>query len=620
MATDPLEEAMERIERLEMDLAQARSTLQTIYRSDGWKLLQVLYRVRNTLLPPRLRTMLRQTRGWVRRMVTGVLGRPAPLDPGEMYNLVCRAYPRWIASNEPDAAGLAQQRRARFPSTPTVSLLVPVFNTPLDYLHPMIDSVRSQTYPHWELCLADGGSTEDVRAALREHAAREPRIKLRFLPENRGIVGNTNAALELAGGDFIGLLDHDALPPFALHEVVTGVHRYPQADFFYSDEDKLDERGRRCYPFFKPDWSHETLLSCNYICHLSILSKDLMHRLNGFRSGFDGAQDYDLILRATEQARQIIHLPRILYHWRVHPQSTASRPESKLDAYQSGRRALLRHLERLGVPARVSLRRLGQFRIHDALDRRPSVSAIVLDRGDPGLSEQTLASLRAAAYQPLEVHVVGSLEGLATLAQGEVLLFLDSGLQALNPQWLETLVAQAVQPGIGAVGAKLCFPDESVRECGLVLGLQGLAGSLYRRMPRSDPGYLSGLEMVRNCATVSQACLAVSRERFEEVGGRAGCMGALAGLDVSLRLLEAGRRNVCVPDVELIHHGPIEPASPENEAGFQKRWAHRLEPGDPYYNPNLSRDLRYTGAADVRGLRKTRFASLEILDSGRFSS
>jgi glycosyltransferase involved in cell wall biosynthesis len=594
MATDPLEAARERIEQLEMDLAQARNTLQTIYRSDGWALLQVLYRVRNTLLPERVRTMLRRTRGWVRRVVAEALGRPAPMDPGEMYGLVCQAYPRWIAANEPDTAGLEQQRGARFPSMPTVSLLVPVFNTPLDYLHAMIESVRAQTYARWELCLADGGSTEEVRAALRDYAAREPRIKLRFLPENRGIVGNTNAALELAGGEFIGLLDHDdALPPFALHEVVAGINRHPQADFFYSDEDKLDKQGRRCDPFFKPDWSHETLLSCNYICHLSVLSKDLMGRLGGFRSGFDGAQDYDLILRATEVARQIVHLPRILYHWRVHPQSTASRPESKLYAYQSGRRALLRHLERLRIPAQVSLRRLGQFRIHYELASRPSVSAVVLDRGDAGLREQTLASLRAAAYEPLEVHVVQSLAGAEALARGDVLLFVDSGLQALDPQWLETLVAQAVQPGIGAVGGKLCFPDQTVRESGLVLGLQGLAGSLYRRMPRDNPGYISGLEMVRNCAALSQTCLAVSRERFAAVGGLAGRTDALAGLDLSLRLLEAGLRNVCVPDAELINHRRAERIGRKAEASFRQRWARLLEAGDPYHNSNLSRDILY---------------------------
>jgi glycosyltransferase involved in cell wall biosynthesis len=605
MATDGMEAAQRHVEELELQLAlrdyqleQYRTTLDMIHRSDGWKLLQVLYRVRNTLLPPRLRAALRRAKSWLRRSAGRVLGRPAPVTHSEMEGLVNRVYPRWIARYEPGPAELEEQRRRVFSHAPTISLLTPTYNTPPGFLREMIESVRRQTYPHWQLCLADGGSTAPgVRELLREYADRDSRIRVRFLDDNRGIVGNTNAALELATGELIGLLDHDdTLAPFALYEMAAAAEANPDADFFYSDEDKLDPAGRRCEPFFKPDWSPETLLTCNYICHFTVLSRELLQRLGGFRTGFDGSQDHDLVLRATENARQVVHVPRVLYHWRQHELSTASRPAAKVYAYLSARRALLEHLKRRGIAARVSLRgALGQYRLDYVPPQSPAVSAVVVDRGEAGLCEQTLAALREAALQPVEVLVTAAqpeaLNRAAAAAQGNVLLFVEGGLRPLAADWLGLLAVQALQPGIGAVGPKLCCADGTVRAGKLVLGLCGLIGSLYRGLPRGYAGYITGQQGTHNCSAVAPACLAVTRAAFRAAGGfDTGYRGPLAGVDLCLRLLAAGRRNVYLADAELVDGRPAGEGPPEDEAYFRTRWAERLAAGDPYHNPNLSRE------------------------------
>src|SRR5689334_18387298 len=333
-------------------LEQKQAEIDAIKQSGAWKAAKLYYKLREKLLPlhsrrrryvrTALRTLGRGARGACLRLT----GRdPADLNAGGEGDTVALdmvQYARWITKHEPSTAVLQKQRTTAFARRPTISLIVPTYNTPAEYLDEMIQSVLAQTYPHWELCVADGHSSVNwARPTLERYAQQDPRLRVTFLPANRGIADNTNAALALARGEFVALLDRDdTLAPFALFEVVRAINEQPEADLIYSDEDKLDETGRRVDPCFKPDWSPDTLRSHNYVCHLLTLRRELIERLGGLRDGFDGAQDYDLVLRASEQARRIVHVPRVLYHWRMHPQSTAANTDSKRYLVEAGRKAL----------------------------------------------------------------------------------------------------------------------------------------------------------------------------------------------------------------------------------------------------------------------------------------
>ena len=331
--------AHKRIEQLESALSrrtelleQRTAAMANIQAGKAFQFANTVQKLMTRFFPlhTRRRSMLRSSL----RMVTGAAGwamgkraaRNGP--PPEQRHLTestpQNEYRRWIARHEPNAAQLEKQRSYRVPTAPKISVVVPVYNPPAEYLEAMVKSVQAQTYSNWELCLADASPLEHVKPILQRFAAQDSRIQVQFLEANLGIAGNSNAALALATGDFVALLDHDdTLAPFALHEMANAMRANPSAEFFYSDEDKLDTSGERVEPNFKPDWSPETLLSRNYICHLLVLKHSLVERIGGFRPGFDGAQDYDLVLRAGEVAKQIVHVPQVLYHWRMHAASTA---------------------------------------------------------------------------------------------------------------------------------------------------------------------------------------------------------------------------------------------------------------------------------------------------------
>ena len=547
-------------------------------------------------------------------------------------------YRRWRKKYEPSAAELSKQRGQKFGRSPKVSVVVPVYNPPAAFLEAMIESVRSQTYPHWELCLADGASTAPhVRPVLEKAAASDPRIKVMFLDTNAGIVGNSNAAAEQATGDFVGLLDHDdTLAPFALHEVVKAINAHPDADFLYSDEDKLDTRGERVEPSFKPDWSPETLRSRNYICHFTLLKRELFTRIGGFRAGFDGAQDYDLVLRASESARRIVHIPQVLYHWRMHAQSTASNKGSKNYAFDAGKRAIAEHLQRVGVDASVHDGAvLGTYQVIYHLRTQPLVSVIIPNKDQVGLLRRCVDSLAQSSYANYEVVIVENGSTLpethayyrelaaqphvrivewtrafnyaavnnfaAREARGELLLFLNNDTEGINPDWMESLVKQAVQPGVGAVGAKLYFADDTIQHAGIVVGMGGVAGHSHLFYPRGAQGYGQRLRFTQNVAAVTGACLLCPRAVFEQVGGfDEGFVLAFNDVDLCLSILKAGHRVVWTPDAELYH---LESKTrgyedtPEKQARFRRecdlfysKWADFLKAGDPYYNRHFRLD------------------------------
>ncbi|MFO0852558.1 MAG: glycosyltransferase family 2 protein [Gemmataceae bacterium] len=647
-----LDRARRRIEQLEAALMrrtelleQKQAELANIKASRAFRLVSGVQKGVNRLFPihSRRRAFLRAGMKSVGNAVGWVLdarkARNGP--PPEARHLTEAAppdeYRRWINRHEPKAADLARQREQRFAHTPVVSVVVPVFNPPEQYLDAMIRSVLEQTYPHWELCLADASTATHVRPLLEKFAARDRRVKVSLLPENRGIVGNSNAALAMATGTFVALLDHDdTLAPFALHAVAEAVNAQPDADFLYSDEDKLDPAGDRVEPNFKPDWSPETLRSRNYVCHLTVLRRSLVEQVGGFRDGFDGAQDHDLVLRASEHARRIVHIPQVLYHWRMHPQSTAANKGSKTYAFDSGKRAVQEHLARLGIDAAVHDGPvMGTYQVVHHLRTQPLVSVIVPNKDHPEMLARCVDSLAKGSYANFELIVVenGSTRPetfayyrelekqpharvvtwdkpfnyaavnnfAARHAAGELLLFLNNDVEAINPDWLEAMVKLAVQPGVGAVGAKLYYADDTVQHAGIVIGMGGVAGHSHLNFPRQAPGHMQRLLYTQNVSAVTAACMLMPKEVFDRIGGfDEGFVLAFNDVDICLSVLAAGFRVVWTPDAELYHlesktRGPEDTAEKERRFKreydlFHTKWAAFLRAGDPYYSPHFRLD------------------------------
>jgi GT2 family glycosyltransferase len=527
------------------------------------------------------------------------------------------------------------------PLRPRFSVIMPVYNAPESFLREAIESVIDQVYPDWELCIADDASPNaSVRAVLEEYASKDARIKVSFRETNGHIAAASNSALELATGDFIVLLDHDdLLSADALYENAIVVNRRPEVDVIYSDEDKVDEVGRRSDPYFKPDWAPDTLLARNYISHLGVYRRDLIQAIGGFRVGFEGSQDYDLVLRATEQTDRIAHIPRVLYHWRIHSQSSAGTRDQKNYALDAATRALTEALERRGEPARVihDEVRLGLYTVRYEITKPGKVSIIVptRDHGDDvdrcfrSLFERSTyhdfeiilldngsadpESLRVfgkwLALEPERVKLVehnvpfnfSEINNFAvSRSSGEYLLFLNNDTEIITEDWLEAMIEQAQRPSIGAVGAKLLYADKTVQHAGVIIGLGGVAGHSHKYFPADDPGYFYTLQTVNNFSAVTAACLMVRRDVFEQVGGfDEGLAIAFNDVDLCLRIRDAGYRNIYLPHVNLYHHESKSRGAentPEKMARFlgeqqvmRERWKTDSLP-DPYYNINLVRD------------------------------
>ena len=469
-------------------------------------------------------------------------------------------YHKWIIRNEPSSADLSLQRGCRFILRPKISIIVPVFNTPKPYLMDMVESVVNQTYDNWELCIADGFSEKGyIHEILEDYSRRDRRINVKYLKSNKGISSNSNEALLLSTGEYIALLDHDdKLPPFALHKVVEAINEYPDVDFIYTDEDKITKTGKfRFDPHFKPEWSPDTLRSHNYITHLTLIRKDLLEKIGYFREDCDGSQDYDLFLRATEKATKIIHIPSILYHWRSFHDSSAGNPNAKLYAYQSAKRALKSHLDRIGMEdGRVEDGSYqGTYRIEYKLDRYPKLSIIVAHAGKNSDLMRCLASIfQEYSYKQTETIVVvndetdvltvdfssfdmltkGHIQTLqseepqnlaakynlgASHASGEILLFLDSLIEAINYDCVENLLRHAVRGGVGVVGGKIFFPDDTIKHAGIYIGKDGTLNDFHRYYLKKSKGYMNRLGIVQNVSAVNGACLMIRKEIFEEISG-----------------------------------------------------------------------------------------------------
>ncbi len=531
-------------------------------------------------------------------------------------------YQKWFEQHRASAQELASMRdEARsFVSQPLVSILTPVFDTPVAWLREAVDSVVAQVYENWELVLIDDGSTAtDLLDALPALAARDRRIHLVRLESNQGISAALNKGLDVAKGDWLTFLDHDdVLEPDALFQNVRLLQESPGVDVIYSDEDKLTETGFDS-PILKPDWSPDFFLSCNYLCHMIFLRQDLVRAVGGFQPHFNGSQDYDLLLRVSERTKRIHHIPRILYHWRRSENSSASDVRQKPGQLEASWRAIEAHLERRGERAHVTVDwRTHAFCVRRHLLEPRKISVIIPSSHGPEPLKEFVESLisktRYPNYEILivqlgerdKVHQAGTdfrvlhfpeaandsaAKNYAVAhTDSPWLLFLDDNVEAIEPDWLTIMAEHVQRPEVGAVGARLINPNGTIEHAGLVLGINGIAQSAFHGFPAEHAGVNRQLRMTRNYSAVSGACLFARRPVFQEIGGfDERLSGALADVDLCLKMRRAGYLIVYTPLAKLCWDpSPPDQVDASAELIIRQRWSDVLQ-RDPYYNPNLFR-------------------------------
>ena len=552
------------------------------------------------------------------------------------------SYGDWLKLHPEVSAAEAAQAMESLSHQPLISIVMPVYNPPVDWLRECLESVLAQYYPHWQLCIADDASSDpEVLALLADYAAKDPRIEVIYREHNGHICAASNSALELARGEFVALLDHDdRLSPAALFHVVEALQNRPDAGLLYSDEDKLNASGTRYDPHFKPQWNPDLLLAQNYISHLGVYRTALLRELGGFREGFEGAQDHDLALRVTARlsAEQIVHIPHVLYHWRAGEGSTALDSDQKAYTDQAGLAALRDYLAQQAPDAEVEAGLYpNTFRVRWPLPRptplvslliptrdrveilKPCVDAILARTDYPNfelliLDNQsscaaTLDYMRAVAERDPRVRVLqwdhpfnySAINNFgARQARGEILGLVNNDIEPINDGWLDEMVRQAARPEIGCVGAKLYYPNDTLQHGGVILGLGGVAGHSHKYFDRDAPGYFARLHLAHNLSAVTAACLLLRRAVFEEVGGldEQNLPIAFNDVDLCLKVREAGYRNLWTPYAELYHHESVsrgvddtgaKRARANAEVEYMRRtWGPELD-RDPAYNPNLTR-------------------------------
>jgi GT2 family glycosyltransferase len=601
---DDLREVKQQLVRTQMLLLQKEAWQAKVFGTFGWRLLNRFGPLKHGFLS-RVRRAVKRVR----------LLRDKESD-----------YREWVAWSERTrvSAEYAQSQIKSFEYRPRISILMPVFNPPAEYLTIAIDSVVRQFYADWELCICNDGSTSPrVREVLDEYASNDERIRVTVSPQNEGIALATNRALSLASGEFVGFLDHDdELTPNALFEVVA-VLQHSKADLIYSDEDKLDSSGGRCQPFFKPCWSPDLLLSTMYTCHFSVYRKVILDEIGGLREGFDGSQDYDLALRFTEKTERIAHIPRVLYQWRQVAGSSASSVKAKPYAYAAGQKALTDAIRRRGIKGEVLPESVpGFYRVKRTVIKHGKVSIIIPTRDRLNLLRKCVTSIEFNnADDDIEILIVdngsrdrGTLAYLASSrhrvirddepfnfsrlnnlaaqeSTSEYILFLNDDTEVIEKEWLSAMLEQAQRLEVGAVGAKLLYRNGKIQHAGVVLGLCGLAGHTQRHEDGLGAfGYMNFANIVRNYSAVTGACLMLRREVFNTVGGFDERLAVrFSDVDLCLRLRKLGFLVVYTPYARLYHREMISRGvvNKLEEDYFWGKW-HDTIPIDPYYNPNLS--------------------------------
>jgi glycosyltransferase involved in cell wall biosynthesis/predicted nucleic acid-binding protein len=553
-------------------------------------------------------------------------------------------YQRWIKNYDTLNSKIIkrmQQQIAEWGHKPVISIVMPTYNTEEKWLRAAIESVIAQIYPNWELCIADDASTQpQVRQVLQEYANRDQRIKVVFRDKNGHISAASNTALEIATGDFVGFLDHDdTLAEHALFWVVRDINQYPNHKLWYSDEDKINENNDRYDPYFKSDWNYDLFLSHNLVTHFAVYRTDLIRKIGGLREGYEGAQDYDLVLRVIEQISpvEIRHIPRVLYHWRAIATSTAVSPDAKPYALLAAQKAIAEHLDRKGMKAEVmdapEIR--GANRVQYQLPNTPPlVSILIPTRNAVELVRMCVESiLDKTDYKNYEILIINNnsddpvtlnymekleMDGKARVvdypypfnyaamnnyavehAHGEVIVLLNNDIEVINGGWLTEMVSLALRPDIGAVGARLWYPDNTLQHGGVVLGIGGVAGHAHKAFPRGNVGYFGRAALLQNFSAVTGACLATRKSVYLTVGGLDAehLTVALNDVDFCLKMSELGLRVVWTPYAELYHHESATRGyedTPEKSARYEKerlymknRWENFLLM-DPAYSPNLT--------------------------------
>ncbi len=539
-------------------------------------------------------------------------------------------YSEWISLNEPSNEDLLVQKQLsqNFDYQPLISIIVPVYNTPPAILESTIRSVLEQTYSNWELCIVDGKSTNpNIEKILNKFSRGYPRIKIKYLERNLGISGNSNVAIAISTGEFVTFLDHDdTLAPFALFEVVKALNENQDLDFIYSDKDLLSENGKdRFNPLFKPDWSPDIMFSANYLTHLCVIRKSLVNQLGGFLSETDGAQDWDLFLRVTEKTNRIYHIPQVLYHWRLLDSSCSKRgADAKPYIMSTQRITLENHIKRCGLSAKVLFEESGIWRIKWDLDPLTTVSIIIPSK-DLYLLKTCLNSIfEFTTYKNYEIIIIdmgidasidpdyyNKLSQTKSIqlipcpdssnfskarnagthhAQGSLFLFLEENIKIISSDWIEEMGGWSMKDGTGVVCAKILSSNHKIYNAGVVLGLTGIAGNPFEGAYENTMGPFGYSEWYRDYITVSDACMMIKRQLFEEMGGFDERY-SVYGNDLGLKLWENGYRNVYTPFARLelikpLSNDPI--LSTQDLHLFYQRHKQLIDNGDPYFNKNLS--------------------------------
>lgn len=545
-------------------------------------------------------------------------------------------YNEWIVKHE------IHDEVKKLDYNPKISIIVPVYNAPINYLEECIDSVIDQNYENWELCIADDKSTDpEVKKTLEKYKKKDKRIKVVYRKENGNISKATNSAFDIATGEYIALLDNDdVLTKDALYEVAKVINKDKTTDFIYTDEDKLNPEGRRCDPYFKADFSPDTLLSNNYICHLTVFKKSLLDEVGGERSEYDGAQDYDLFLRLTEKAKKIVHIPRILYHWRIIPGSTSENISAKPKAVDAGKRAIEAALKRRKIKGTVdSSNNDGTYIVSYEIKNNPKISIIIPTRDYADTLETCLKSIyKKSTYKNYEIIIIDNnsqeqetfdlfekykkahknfkvlrLEcefnysyinnEAVKQATGDYILLLNNDTEVITEDWLEKMVMYASRPHIGAVGAKLLYPDNTIQHGGMIIGINGVASHAYINMPRTYGGHFGRLKAPFNYGGVTAACLMVEKKKYNEVGGLEEELKVnFNDVDFNMKLTKKGYYNVFLPQVELYHYesksrgldiSKEKRQRTQNETAYMlNKWGKELTQ-DKFYNINYSRNSVY---------------------------
>lgn len=549
------------------------------------------------------------------------------------------AYQRWFDEHKVTQEEMNRQKEYVFQNSVLVSIIVPVYNAPEEFLREMIESVINQTYQNWELCLADGGSQDKTINILREYEKKDSRIKVKCLMENKGISENTNSALGMVTGAYIALLDHDdVITPDALFEIMKVINKHDSPEFIYTDEDKMDSNSGKLFePHFKPDFSPDTLRSYNYITHFSVFSKELLKKVGDFNPDCDGSQDYDMILRLTEKSNKIFHIPKILYHWRMHQNSVSLNPSSKLYAYKAAKKALANHLDRIGLKGEiVDGKFLGSYKEEYRIESKPLVSIIMLYREEANHLDISINSiLNMSTYINIEILIVSSDKTIKRIndytiklektnvikvikcdvelnnaqainyaskyAQGEYLILLNNGIKIITKDWIEQMIMYCQRDDVAIVGGKLYYTNNRIYNSGIVIGVEGSAGKIYCGGSKEEVGYYGRGVIVQNLSAVSSECMMIKRNIFNDIDGfNSNYYGELMGVDLCLKLRRKGYLVVLNPYAELYINKIYGVGKEEFEfqlngvekdiTYFTQEWCDTLKSGDPFYNVNLNLD------------------------------